>query len=105
LRPFALLAAGYGMTEAPVPNVIVTPNDPNDANDTSTTPPILHGVTAWKLGGPTFAEAGVGAGLTPSARIGLSLAPEVSLPAPPLILPAPTCVLTAGVETGLKFGF
>ena len=98
-RPLVLLAAGYGRTEAGVPDVVVTPNDPAQANDTVNGEPVVKGITAYKLGGPLFTAVGAGFWLVLGERVAVNVVPLK------LTFALPTFVMAFTPEVGLKFGF
>ncbi len=107
-RPFFMANAGYGAFDAPVPNVIVHPNDPNLATgcqdpgvelDACTTGrKVVKGVTAYKLGGPFFVGLGIGAWLHPTPRIAIGAAAKV-------IFPLPVFAVTFSPEASVAFAF
>lgn len=109
-RPYFLLGFGFGEMDAPVPNVIVEPNDPAKANACSggeappcdtTNPssrPLVKGVTAYKLVGPWFAQAGIGAWLMVGKNVAINVAGK-------FVFPLPTFAFTIAPEAGLKFSF
>ncbi len=107
-RPFFLVNGGYGMFDAPVPNVIIQPQDPagfyngcKDGSPPETCPEenrVIKGVTAYKLTGPFFVGLGLGAWFHPTPKVAISAAVKVLFPLPvfaPVIAP----------ELGLKFSF
>ena len=98
LRPYALLGAGYGRTEAGVPDVIITPNDPTKATGTVNGEPVVTGVKAWKLGGPLFVTVGAGAWVMLGQKAAINLAFK-------LLFPLPTLTFGVAPELGFKIGF
>ncbi|MGZ6060986.1 MAG: hypothetical protein ACXWVM_01260 [Polyangiales bacterium] len=112
-RPYFLISGGYARMDPPVPNVIVEPNDPTFANacnqggdpyanpqcgGSGTSRPVIKGVTAYKLVGPGFAAAGVGAWIMATNKIAVNLAAK-------FVFPVPVFAPTFAPEIGVKFGF
>jgi hypothetical protein len=114
IRPFLLVAGGYAMMDAPVPNIIVEPNDitqvPPDLQgkqapagvDCSVSPEkckdVVRGVKGYKLVGPGFAALGLGVWFMVGNKAALNLAFKVDFPLP---------VFSLGFtpELGFKIGF
>ena len=107
-RPYFLANAGYGMYDAPVPNVIIQPQDPaafwngcKDGSPAETCPEanrVVKNVTAYKLVGPFFVGLGVGAWFLPSPKIAVNIGAKILFPLPvfaPVVAP----------EVGVKFSF
>jgi len=107
-RPFFMANAGYGAFDAPVPNVIVHPQDPaiathcQDAGTEFTSCPddrkVIKGVTAYKLVGPFFVGLGIGAWLHPTPRVAIGAAAKV-------IFPLPVFAVTFAPEASVSFAF
>lgn len=111
-RPYFMISGGYARMDPPVPNVIVEPNDPTFANDCNQggTPydpnpcgggssrPVIKGVTAYKLVGPGFAAAGVGAWIMASNKVAINLAAK-------FVFPVPVFAPSFSPELGVKIGF
>lgn len=106
-RPYFLFAGGFGQYDAPVPNVIVQPQDPNQANACkdggdlaacADADKILKGVTAYKRVGPGFVGAGLGVWLHPTPKIAINLAVKG-------LFPIPTMSFVVAPELGMKFAF
>ncbi len=107
-RPYFMVNGGYANRDAPVPNVIVEPNDSANANACSAggTPPaceagsrpILKGVTGYKLVGPAFVGAGLGVWILPTPKFAVNIAMN-------LIFPLPVFHVTLSPEIGVKFAF
>ncbi len=106
-RPFFLFNVGFGQFDAPVPNVIVKPQDPAQANaclDGAVLPcdpvdnAVLKGVTAHRRVGPGFAGVGLGVWVVPTSRIAINLAVKG-------LFPIPNFSFTVAPELGLKVAF
>ncbi|MBI2390979.1 MAG: hypothetical protein HYV09_15415 [Deltaproteobacteria bacterium] len=104
-RPFFLANGGFGQFDAPVPNVIVEPQDPVFANacksETDPCPAgdaILKDVTAYKRVGPGFVGGGVGVWIVPSSRIAINVAAK-------LLFPLPNLNVVFAPELGVKYAF
>lgn len=106
-RPYFLFNGGFGQFDAPVPNVIVQPQEPGQANackDTSPPPcvseqdALLKGVTAYRRAGTGFAGVGLGVWYHPTPKVAINLAMKG-------LFPIPTFSFTLAPEIGLKFAF
>ena len=106
-RPYFLVNGGFGQFDAPVPNVIVQPQDPVQANackdgsdlaGCADSDKILKGVTAYRRVGTGFVGAGLGVWLQPTSKIAINVAFKA-------LFPIPTFSFTLAPELGMKFAF
>jgi hypothetical protein len=108
-RPYFLFNTGYAELDAPVPNVIVEPNDPANANGCSNggdpptcgesgSRPVINGVQAWKRAGPFFLGAGIGAWLFVTKNVALNVAAKG-------VTTVPRTAFALMPELGIKVGF
>lgn len=107
-RPYFMANAGYGMFDAPVPNVIIQPQDPQafwngckDGSPPETCPEenrTVKNVTAYKLNGPFFVGLGVGAWFHPTPKVAINAAAK-------LLFPLPVFQAVVAPEIGVKFSF
>lgn len=110
LRPYFILGGGIAQFDAPVPNAVVTPSDKTVPGvtclDNSTpsadkcadgTDPVLKNVTAYKLAGIGFLDAGIGTWIMVGNKFAVNLAMK-------MVFPLPTFNFTLAPELGLRFG-
>lgn len=110
LRPYFILGGGIAQFDAPVPNAVVTPSDKTIPgvtcldNSTPTgdkcadgTDPVLKNVTAYKLAGIGFLDAGIGTWIMVGNKFAVNLAMK-------MVFPLPTFNFTLAPEFGLRFG-
>jgi len=101
-RPYMLVAGGFAMMDAPVPNVIVEPNDiskvPPDIQSKQGDKDVIRGVTGYKLVGPGFAALGFGGWIMLGNKAALNLALKIDFP-------LPVFSLGFSPELGFKVGF
>lgn len=107
-RPYFLANVGYGMFDAPVPNVIIQPQDPaafwngcKDGSPPETCPEenrVVKNVTAYKLGGPFFVGLGAGAWFLPAPKVAVNIGAKI-------LFPLPVFAPVFAPEIGVKVAF
>ncbi len=110
MRPYFLLGGGIAQFDAPVPNAVVTPSDPTVAGVTcldqgpvsaaglcgDSSKPVLKNVTAYKLAGIGFLDAGIGTWIMVGQKFAINIGMK-------MVFPLPTFNFTLAPELGLRF--